>query len=154
ETGRRWKVIAKRPAIAHSVNFVGSGAPRFYLPLDQQLQLPNFAKFVITAHSVKDREKLATWLETTLREQFPAVRWRLSRLENGPAVGYPVQFRVSGDSIATVRSIAEKVAATMRGDARTVNVQFDWDEPAERSVRFEIDQKKARELNVTSQDVS
>ncbi|WP_206706408.1 efflux RND transporter permease subunit, partial [Escherichia coli] len=61
---------------------------------------------------------------------------------------------MSGDSIATVRSIAEKVAATMRGDARTVNVQFDWDEPAERSVRFEIDQKKARELNVTSQDVS
>ncbi|MCA8099052.1 efflux RND transporter permease subunit [Burkholderia contaminans] len=154
ETERLEKVIDKRPEIDHSVNFVGSGAPRFYLPLDQQLQLPNFAQFVITAKSVKDREKLAAWLETTLREQFPAVRSRLSRLENGPPVGYPVQFRVSGDSIATVRSIAEKVAATMRGDARTVNVQFDWDEPAERSVRFEIDQKKARELNVTSQDVS
>lgn len=154
ETERLEKVIDKRPEIDHSVNFVGSGAPRFYLPLDQQLQLPNFAQFVITAKSVEDREKLATWLETTLRDQFPAVRWRLSRLENGPPVGYPVQFRVSGDSIATVRSIAEKVAATMRGDARTVNVQYDWDEPAERSVRFEIDQKKARELNVTSQDVS
>ncbi|MCA3790513.1 efflux RND transporter permease subunit, partial [Burkholderia sp.] len=154
ETERLEKVIDKRPEIDHSVNFVGSGAPRFYLPLDQQLQLPNFSQFVITAKSVEDREKLATWLETTLRDQFPAVRWRLSRLENGPPVGYPVQFRVSGDSIATVRSIAEKVAATMRGDARTVNVQFDWDEPAERSVRFEIDQKKARELNVTSQDVS
>ncbi|RQR39720.1 efflux RND transporter permease subunit [Burkholderia sp. Bp9142] len=154
ETERLEKVLDKRPEIDHSVNFVGSGAPRFYLPLDQQLQLPNFAQFVVTAKSVEDREKLATWLETTLRDQFPAVRWRLSRLENGPPVGYPVQFRVSGDDIATVRSIAEKVAATMRGDARTVNVQFDWDEPAERSVRFELDQKKARELNVTSQDVS
>ncbi|UEP26409.1 MULTISPECIES: efflux RND transporter permease subunit [unclassified Burkholderia] len=154
ETERLEKVLDKRPEIDHSVSFVGSGAPRFYLPLDQQLQLPNFAQFVVTAKSVKDREKLATWLETTLRDQFPAVRWRLSRLENGPPVGYPVQFRVSGDDIATVRSIAEKVAATMRGDARTVNVQFDWDEPAERSVRFELDQKKARELNVTSQDVS
>nr|WP_175800390.1 efflux RND transporter permease subunit [Burkholderia anthina] len=154
ETQRLEKVLDKRPEIDHSVNFVGSGAPRFYLPLDQQLQLPNFSQFVVTAKSVEDREKLATWLETTLRDQFPAVRWRLSRLENGPPVGYPVQFRVSGDDIATVRSIAEKVAATMRGDARAVNVQFDWDEPAERSVRFELDQKKARELNVTSQDVS
>ncbi|WP_396328383.1 efflux RND transporter permease subunit [Burkholderia anthina] len=154
ETERLEKVLDKRPEIDHSVNFVGSGAPRFYLPLDQQLQLPNFSQFVVTAKSVEDREKLATWLETTLRDQFPAVRWRLSRLENGPPVGYPVQFRVSGDDIATVRSIAEKVAATMRGDARAVNVQFDWDEPAERSVRFELDQKKARELNVTSQDVS
>ncbi|WP_269505170.1 efflux RND transporter permease subunit [Burkholderia sp. IMCC1007] len=154
ETERLEKVLDKRPEIDHSVSFVGSGAPRFYLPLDQQLQLPNFAQFVVTAKSVEDREKLATWLETTLRDRFPAVRWRLSRLENGPPVGYPVQFRVSGDDIATVRSIAEKVAATMRGDARAVHVQFDWDEPAERSVRFELDQKKARELNVTSQDVS
>ncbi|HEF5155566.1 acriflavin resistance protein [Burkholderia multivorans] len=154
ETERVEQAIAKRPEIDHWVNFVGSGAPRFYLPLDQQLQLPNFAQFVITAKSVEDREKLASWLEKTLRDRFPAVRWRLSRLENGPPVGYPVQFRVSGDDIATVRSIADKVAATMRGDARTVNVQFDWDEPAERSVRFELDQKKARELNVTSQDVS
>ncbi|RQS03485.1 AcrB/AcrD/AcrF family protein [Burkholderia sp. Bp9002] len=154
ETERLEQAIANRPEIDHAVNFVGSGAPRFYLPLDQQLQLPNFAQFVITAKSVEEREKLARWLETTLRERFPAVRWRLSRLENGPPVGYPVQFRVSGDDIATVRGIAEKVAATVRGDARTVNVQFDWDEPAERSVRFELDQKKARALNVTSQDVS
>ncbi|QCP49524.1 efflux RND transporter permease subunit [Trinickia violacea] len=143
-----------RPEIDHFVDFVGTGAPRFYLPLDQQLTQPNFAQFVITAKSVEEREKLARWLDTTLRDNFPAIRTRLSRLENGPPVGYPVQFRVSGDDIATVRSIAEKVAATMRADHRTTGVQFDWDEPAERSVRFEIDQKKAREVGVTSEDVS
>ncbi|WP_206998286.1 efflux RND transporter permease subunit [Trinickia mobilis] len=143
-----------RPEIDHFVDFVGTGAPRFYLPLDQQLTQPNFAQFVITAKTVEDREKLARWLDTTLRDHFPAIRTRLSRLENGPPVGYPVQFRVSGDDIAAVRSIAEKVAATMRADHRTTGVQFDWDEPAERSVRFEIDQKKAREVGVTSEDVS
>ena len=74
--------------------------------------------------------------------------------ENGPPVGFPVQFRISGDKIATVRATAEKVAAQIRADARTVNVQFDWDEPSERSVRFEIDQQKAREVGVTSSDVS
>ncbi|ACC70449.1 efflux RND transporter permease subunit [Paraburkholderia phymatum] len=148
------KALAGRPEIDHSVDFVGSGAPRFYLPLDQQLQQPNFAQFVITAKSVEDREKLARWLEPKLRNDFPAIRTRLSRLENGPPVGYPVQFRVSGDDIATVRSIAEKVAATMRANAGTANVQFDWDEPAERSMRFEVDQTKARELGVTSADVS
>ncbi|SKC73786.1 efflux RND transporter permease subunit [Paraburkholderia hospita] len=148
------KALEGRPEIDHSVNFVGSGAPRFYLPLDQQLQQPNFAQFVITAKSVEDREKLARWLEPKLRNDFPAIRTRLSRLENGPPVGYPVQFRVSGDDIATVRSIAERVAATMRANPGTANVQFDWDEPAERSVRFEVDQKKARELGVTSADVS
>ncbi|PRE87914.1 efflux RND transporter permease subunit [Burkholderia gladioli] len=154
QTKRLEKVLENRPEIDHTVSFVGTGAPRFYLPLDQQLAQPNFAQFVVTAKSVEAREKLASWLAPTLREQFPAIRWRLSRLENGPPVGYPVQFRVSGDSIAMVRSIAEKVAAQVRQDSRSVNVQFDWDEPAERSVHFELDQKKARELNVSSQDVS
>lgn len=148
------KALDGRPEIEHMVSFVGSGAPRFYLPLDQQLATPNFAQFVITAHSVEDREKLAQWLSGKLREEFSAVRTRLSRLENGPPVGFPVQFRISGDKIATVRATAEKVAAQIRADARTVNVQFDWDEPSERSVRFEIDQQKAREVGVTSSDVS
>jgi multidrug efflux pump subunit AcrB len=154
ETKRLEKVLEGRPEIDHLVNFVGSGAPRFYLPLDQQLQVPNFAQFVITAKSVEDREKLARWLEPVLREKFSSIRTRLSRLENGPPVGYPVQFRVSGDDLPTVRGIAEKVFAEMSANSGTANVQYDWDEPSERSARFDIDQKKARELGISSQDVS
>ncbi|MEA3117432.1 MAG: multidrug efflux pump [Paraburkholderia sp.] len=154
EAKRLEKTLAGRPEIDHFVDFVGTGAPRFYLPLDQQLQQPNFAQFVVTAKTVEDREKLARWLDTTLENDYPAARTRLSRLENGPPVGFPVQFRVSGDDIAAVRAIAERVAATMRADTRTRNVQFDWDEPAERSRSFEVDQNKARQLGVTSQDIS
>ena len=154
ETKRLEAALKGRPEIDHFIDFVGTGAPRFYLPLDQQLQQPNFAQFVITAKSVEDREKLASWLEPMLRDDFPAIRTRLSRLENGPPVGYPVQFRVSGDDISTVREIAGKVVATLRADPRTDNVHFDWDEPAERSLHFEIDQQKARALNVSSQDVA
>jgi len=154
ETKRLEIALHGRPEIDHVVNFVGTGAPRFYLPLDQQLPQPNFAQFVITAKSVEDREKLASWLGPMLRENFSSIRTRLSRLENGPPVGYPVQFRVSGDDLPTVRGIAEKVFADMQGDTRTTNVQYDWDEPSERSVRFQIDQKKARELGVTTSDVS
>ncbi|KWE94512.1 multidrug transporter AcrB [Burkholderia ubonensis] len=154
EAKRLEKVLDGRPEIDHVVDFVGTGAPRFYLPLDQQLQQPNFAQFVITAKDVESRDRLSHWLESTLASRFPTVRTRVARLENGPPVGFPIKFRVSGDDIATVRGIAEKVADTMRADARTRNVQFDWDEPAERSVSFEIDQLKARQLGVTSEDVS
>ncbi|WP_321810807.1 MULTISPECIES: efflux RND transporter permease subunit [unclassified Burkholderia] len=154
EATRLEKVLDGRSEIDHVVDFVGTGAPRFYLPLDQQLQQPNFAQFVITAKDVESRDRLSHWLESTLASRFPTVRTRVARLENGPPVGFPIKFRVSGDDIATVRGIAEKVADKMRADARTRNVQFDWDEPAERSVSFEIDQLKARQLGVTSEDVS
>jgi multidrug efflux pump len=75
-------------------------------------------------------------------------------LENGPPVGFPVQFRVSGPEIGTVRQWAERVAKVMRENPDTVNVQFDWDEPAERSVHFEVDQTQARRLNITSQEIA
>jgi multidrug efflux pump subunit AcrB len=154
EAKRLEKVLDGKPQIAHFVDFIGTGAPRFYLPLDQQLQQPNFAQFVITASDVETREALMHWLDARLEKDFPGVRTRVARLENGPPVGFPIKFRVSGDDIGTVRSIAETVAEKVRADSRTRNVQFDWDEPAERSISFEIDQNRARQLGVTSEDVS
>jgi multidrug efflux pump subunit AcrB len=154
EARRLERVIDGKPEIEHFVDFVGTGAPRFYLPLDQQLQQPNFAQFVITAKSIENREELMHWLDARLEKDFPGVRTRVARLENGPPVGFPIKFRVSGDDITTVRSIADTVADKVRADSRTRNVQFDWDEPAERSVSFEIDQNRARQLGITSEDVS
>ena len=154
ETKRLEASLRGRPEIASYVSFVGSGAPRFYLPLDQQLPQPNFAQFVITAKDVAQREHLAAYLDGVLSKDFSDVRTRVSRLENGPPVGFPVQFRVDGDDIAKVRQIAEQVATVMRANPHTVHVQFDWDEPAERSVRFEIDQNRARQLGISSQDVA
>jgi multidrug efflux pump subunit AcrB len=153
ETQRLEALLAGRPEIDHFVDFLGSGAPRFYLPLDEQLPAPNFAQFVITAKTPKDREALADALTSVLHREFPTVRTRISRLENGPPTGYPVQFRVSGPEIGTVRRLAAEVAGIMRADRDTADVQFDWDEPAERSVHFEVDQQRARELKVSSQDI-
>ena len=154
EAQRFEAVLNKRPEIDHYIDFVGAGAPRFYLPLDQQLAAPNFAQFVVTAKSVKDREKLVAPLTELLRTQYPSVRTRIARLENGPPIGFPVQFRVSGPEIGTVRHWADEVAKVMRANPDTTNVQFDWDEPAERSVHFEVDQTRARQLNVSSQEIA
>jgi multidrug efflux pump len=146
--------LAKRPEIDHFIDFVGAGAPRFYLTLDQQLAAPNFAQFLVTAHNLEDREKLIAALNDILRKDYAPIRTRITRLENGPPVGFPVQFRVSGPEIGTVRNLAERVAKVARDNPDTVNVQFDWDEPAERSVHFEVDQTQARRLNITSQEIA
>ena len=148
-------VLNKRPEeVDHFIDFVGTGAPRFYLSFDQQLATPNFAQFIVTTRNVKAREKLAGVLAEVLRTEYPMVRTRISRLENGPPIGFPVQFRVTGPEIGIVRQLAEQVAQVMRTDPDTTNVQFDWDEPAERSVHFEVDQTRARQLNVSSQDIA
>ena len=146
-------VLNAESGIESYVTYVGSGSPRFYLPLDQQLQQANFAQFVVTANSIADRERLRTRLLTLFDNDFPSLRGRMSRLENGPPVGFPVQFRVSGEDIPTVRRIAREVAAVMRADPDTSNVQFDWDEPS-KVIRVAIDQNKARVLGISSQDLA
>jgi multidrug efflux pump len=146
--------LAASKDVDHYVSYVGAGAPRFYLPLDQQLPRANFAQIVATAHDVEARKRLAKSVQSALDERFPDVSGRVSALENGPPVGFPVQFRVSGDDLAKVRTIAEDVEKAMRADSGTANVQFDWDEPSTRSIHLDIDQDKARVLGLTSEDVA
>ena len=135
------------------VSYVGSGSPRFYFPLDQQLPTPSFAQFVITTKDVKSREELRSKLIKMFDERFPAARTRVQRLENGPPVGFPVQFRVSGEDIPTIRALAEQVAVVMRANKNLVNVQFDWDERS-KVVKLDVDQDKARLLGTSSQEVA
>ncbi|MCC6197240.1 MAG: efflux RND transporter permease subunit, partial [Burkholderiales bacterium] len=146
-------VLAKDSGVESFVTYVGSGTPRFYLPLDQQLTQANFAQVVLTAKSIEAREQVRSRLLALFESDFPELRGRVSRLENGPPVGFPVQFRVSGDDIAAVRVIAGKVAQAMRDDPDTAQVQFDWDEPS-KVIRVAIDQNKARLLGLSSQDVA
>jgi multidrug efflux pump len=132
---------------------VGGGSPRFYLPLDQQLSHDNFAQYVLVTRDNEARERVLQRLNEALERDFPLVRGRVQRLENGPPVGWPLQFRVSGTEPARVRAIAERVAAVMRAHPETHNVHLDWHEPA-KTVRLEVDQNKARVVGVSSQDLS
>ena len=151
---KKMEAILERDAgVLSYVAYVGSGSPRFYLPLDQQLQQSNFAQFVLVARDNREREQVRARLLQLFDQDFPALRGRVARLENGPPVGFPVQFRVSGEDIPRVRAIAGQVAAVMRGDPATANVQFDWDEPT-KVVRLDIDQNKARVLGLSTQEVA
>jgi multidrug efflux pump len=153
EVKRLEALLKDHAGIDNYVAYVGTGSPRFYLPLDQQLPAPSFAQFVVLAKTIEERESLRNWLIATLNEQFPALRSRVTRLENGPPVGYPVQFRVTGEDIAQVRALARKVAAKVRENPHVVNVHLDWEEPS-KVVYLNIDQDRARALGVSTANLS
>ena len=146
-------LLKDHAGIDNYVAYVGTGSPRFYLPLDQQLPAASFAQFVVLAKTIEDRETLRTWLIETLNEQFPALRSRVTRLENGPPVGYPVQFRVTGEHIEDVRALARKVAAKVRENPHVANVHLDWEEPS-KVVYLNVDQDRARALGVSTANLS
>ena len=146
-------ILKQEKGIANYVAYVGTGSPRFYLPLDQQLPAPNFAQFVILANDIPAREALRERMIELFRNDFPNLRANVARLENGPPVGFPVQFRVSGPDIPTVRKYAAEVAAVMRTNPSLSDVQLDWDEQS-KVLRVDVDQHKARLLGLSTQDVA
>ena len=147
------KALATREDIESYVAYVGSGTPRFYLPLDQKLPQANFAQFVILAPDIEAREDLRAWLIGLFERDFSDVQARVSRLENGPPVGFPIQFRVSGEHVDEVRRLAREVATRVRENPHVTNVNLDWDEPS-KVVRLVIDQERARVLGVSSAQVA
>ena len=149
QVARLEKMLKGHPGIENYVAYVGTGSPRFYLPLDQQLPQASFAQFVVLAKTIEDRDALRQWLIKTLNQQFPEVRNRVSLLENGPPVGYPVQFRVSGEDMQQVRQIARQVAAKIGENPNVTNVHLDWQEPS-KIIYLDIDQDRARALGVDS----
>jgi multidrug efflux pump len=145
--------LAQQPGIENYVAYINGSSPRFYLPLDYQLSQRSFAQFIILTKGSKEREEMRNRLITLFQQDFPALRASVLRLENGPPVGFPVQFRVMGPESGTLREIAYRVAEVMRGNANLANVQLDWDELS-KVVHVEVDQSKARLLGISSADIA
>jgi multidrug efflux pump len=147
------KFLSKQKGIDNYVAYVGTGSPRFYLPLDQQLPQASFAQFVVLASSLDDRDEIRRSLDQQIKQLLPQVRTRVSLLENGPPVGYPLQYRVSGEDLTTVRLWAQKVAKVMGENPNTTNVHLDWGEPS-KIIDIKIDQDRARQMGVSSSDLA
>ena len=154
EVERIEQMLKDDKAVDYYSSYVGNGAPRFFLSLDQQLFADNFGQFVIVTKSLAAREELKSKLEQRFAaDDYSHLRVRVVRLENGPPIGYPVQFRVMGDDLGEIREIAEQVAVAMRANTHLQNVNFNWNEKI-KSVRVEVDQDKARRLGTSSQEVA
>jgi len=138
------------PDVVRWSTYIGRGAIRFYLPLNVQLANDFFYQAVVVAKDVAARKRLHAKLEKALAEQLPSVVARVSPLELGPPVGWPVQYRVSGPDIDQVRASALRLAEVMGANTNVREVNFDWIEPS-RMVRIQIDQDQARLLGLNSQ---
>jgi len=146
-------VLSKEQDIKFFTAYTGAGAPRFYLALNPELPNPGFAQFVVMTKDMQARERVRAKLMASVGAQFPQAWIRVTRLEMGPSVGYPVQFRVVGPDKQVVRNIAREVEHVIASSPKVRDVQLDWNDPV-RALKVNLDQDKARALGLTPADVS
>jgi len=146
-------VLAKNEDVRFFTAYTGGGQPRFYLSLDPELPNPGYAVFIVMTKDMQARERVRSRLMASVDEQFPQVWIRVTRLELGPPVGFPVQFRVVGPDTQKVRAIAREVEAVVASSPKVRDVQLDWNDPV-RTLRVDLDQDKARALGLAPADVA
>ena len=145
--------LLKEEGVTSVSTWIGSGVPRFYLPLDQVFPQTNVSQLIVLPRDLKIRESLRIKLPALLAQEFPEVRGRVKLLPNGPPVPYPVQFRVVGADPLVLRERADEVKAIFRESVNTRGVNDNWNESV-KVLRLEVDQSKARALGVTSQSIA
>ena len=139
--------------VQHVTTWVGSGLPRFFLPLDQIFPQTNVSQLLLMTEDLKQRDRLVNELPSLLAQEFPEARGRVKLLASGPPVAYPVQFRVVGPDPALLRERADQVKQVMRASPNTRGVNDNWNESI-KVVRLEVDQTKARALGVSSASIA
>jgi multidrug efflux pump subunit AcrB len=145
--------LMAEPGVSTVSTWVGSGVPRFYLPMDAIFPQSNVSQFIILPKDLKTRESLRVALPAVMAQEFPEVRTRVKILPNGPPVAYPVQFRVLGAEPAVLRQRADEVKALLRDNANMRGVNDNWNEFV-KVLRLDVDQAKARALGVSSQSIA
>ena len=154
EIARRFEArMMKEKGVDTVTTWVGSGVPRFYLPLDQVFPQSNVSQAIVLPKDLKEREELRVRLPALLATEFPEVRGRVKLLPNGPPVPYPVQFRVVGIDADQVRAWADQAKEILRANPSMRGVNDNWNESV-KVLRLEVDQNKARSLGVTSQSIA
>jgi multidrug efflux pump subunit AcrB len=145
--------LMAEPGVTSVTQWVGSGVPRFYLPLEQVFQQTNVSQLIVLPKDLSTREALRLKMPELLAQEFPEVRGRVKLLANGPPVPYPVQFRVLGPDPQVLRERADEVKVVMRQNPSTRGVNDNWNESI-KVLRLEVDQPKARALGVSSQSIA
>jgi multidrug efflux pump subunit AcrB len=146
-------VLKKDEDVRFFTAYTGAGQPRFYLSLNPELPNPGYAVFIVMTRDTEARERVRSRLMASVDREFPEVWIRVTRLELGPPVGFPVQFRVVGPDTQVVRRIAREVEAVVASSPKVRDVQLDWNDPV-RTLKVDLDQDKARVLGLAPADVA
>lgn len=146
-------LLRQDPDVAQVLNYVGQGAPRFVLALDQRLNNRNFAQLVVIAKDVPAREREIARIHHLFETGFPNVRGRAVRFEYGPPAGYPVQYRLSGTDLPQLKLEAEKLRRIVSAQPQVTAVNLDWNEQS-LTLKARLDQDKIKRLGLSSERVA
>ncbi|CDZ77702.1 Multidrug-efflux transporter MexB [Legionella massiliensis] len=149
------RYLDEQPGIRYYSAYIGAGALRFFISLPPVLPNPGYAQFVIMAKDLKSRDELYQNLQALFASSptYTGIRARVTRLDFGPPVEYPIQFRVIGKDPETLKQLAYQVLNVVEKSPFVRDVQLNWNEQV-RVEKLIINQDKAKEAALDNEQIA
>ncbi len=134
------------PRVKGVGTFIGSGGPRFYLPVDPELPYQSFGQLIVNTLTFDDVNSLVAELEPWLNEHYPQALTRVRKYTVGPGDTWPFELRISGPAEAdldTLRRLGEEGMAILKESPYAKHVRTDMRQRTQKVV-VDYDQERAR----------
>ncbi len=135
--------VLEQDEVASVASFIGSGPPRFYLPLRPQIPTPVFGQLIVNLTHSDHAPAVRERLENALRDDYPQAESRVRKFPMGPATPFKIEVRFEGPDRDVLRDLADQATQIMREDPYAKDIRHDW---RQRTPRIDVfyDQRRAR----------
>ena len=141
-------ILRNDPRVVSVASFVGCASPRFQTAYAPQIAGTNFAQFIVNTVSNQATEDLLNEYAPKYTDYFPEALVRFKQLSYNEAT-YPVEVRLSGENIDTLRREAEKVTALLRSMPELVLVSTNFNDPLA-TTRVVLKEDEATRLGISN----
>jgi multidrug efflux pump subunit AcrB len=139
-------LLQSHEEVASAALFIGGSAPRFYYNVTPKAPAANIAQVLINARRAEDTPALVAKLRDELDRTITGARCVVKQLEQGPPVDTPIQVRLTGDDLDTLRARADQVAdALKRAGGYHVHDDLGHRSP---TLNLQVDQDRATAFGV------
>jgi len=142
----------QQQGVVNWASWIGSGAPRYLLSYNPEQPRPNYAYMLVNTTSHDVQASIFRRMNAFADQRYPEATLRLQKLENGPAVPYPIEVRLSGPDRETLQHIAGRVKQRLRDEPGMTHVGDNWGQQL-KQLRVDVNDAQAQRAGLTSEDV-
>ena len=140
-------ILRQDPRVVSVTAFIGQGSPRFHSTYAPQVGGNNFAQFIVNTTGRLETEAMLEEYADRYADYFPNAYLRFKQMDYTDAV-YPVEIRISGDSIDSLQRAAEIVKQTMLANKGLKLVRTNYANPLP-GISVKLDEVEANRLGVS-----
>src|SRR6202140_5612075 len=107
--------LAKKPMVEHVASFAGQSFPRFYYNVSPQEPDSRYGQMIVITKTAEETPPLRKTLQSELRDLVPQSFTMVKELQQGTQIESPVEVRISGEDIAVLKTLGDRVKGILHG---------------------------------------